>query len=315
MTNSIALNLVLRVSLVLSVQAHTKGCCSLSEAELSELRGTNSDCPIHPIVTPNEKCECPEGMCRLTLYCLCPTNFLSKESIQSDCRHSFGKAWPATIGEEDPHFKRFTQPGNEPDETNVSCCSMSLAKLIQLNRQYPDCPGGSISTLNEKCRACPAGSCRVDNKCICPKTFFFNRRSHCKGSFGVPWPTSIGREDVDNRSCNLNGTSSSFSTDTSNDFTKYEDEKTFHDDTPVMEDEERQDVIVISNTTNIGNDNKEDDKLKGGEIVGIVFGIIGAIGAVISVVIEIKTGCCGCFEYCFSSQSTDCNYHYYCERV
>lgn len=69
------------------------------------------------------------------------------------------------------------------------------------------------SRLTESCcLICPiffTGTCRVGLECFCPRNFFdaYEGResrgawSVCESSFTKKWPDSIGKEDVDWRSC------------------------------------------------------------------------------------------------------------------
>lgn len=310
MGNLTGLKLVAFLSLLFSVQAFTKSCCSLSEEELTDIRGTHEECPdLFSFSGLNEKCvDCPKGTCRTGRDCVCPGEFLSSQSFQLECENSFGQAWPATVGEEDPDFKECTQPEEDkPDPSNISCCSMTEEQLTQLRGWHPDCPtssiiGSSLSTLDEKCSVCPAGSCRVNNDCRCPDQFLSLYASDCSDSFTVSWPESVGREDVDIRSCKLNSTSTTSSTsgsDTSKDSSNEKDKNEkggSNGDTTVINttNEDSSGGAGGSSQVNVetGNSSNENAKDDGGlstlEIVGIVAGIVGSIVAVITLVIGLR---------------------------
>lgn len=150
------------------------------------------------------KCmTCPKGTCRYRSGCVCPNDFLENDVLKNSCLYDFRKEWPASVGMDDPDQKECTQPSNEPEPSDISCCSLTEYQLWEL-RGWGKCPNYFlVINLDGKCERCPPGTCRLNDYCRCPDAFlhFRSLQKKCRDSFSVSWPESIGREDVNQRSC------------------------------------------------------------------------------------------------------------------
>lgn len=208
-------------SVITSVSAFEKSCCVLTQKELDDILGINENCPdFYYSMDLAEKClTCPKGTCRLGNKCICPDRFLDSSASQSGCESTFQKKWPASAGLDDPDHKICTQPEDEPDPSNISCCSLTEDQLWEL-RGWENCPDYYfVLNLDDKCSKCPPGTCRVNKQCICPDGFLQSSTTieSCRDSFSVSWPESIGREDVSQRSCKNKAQNESTTTTDSDD--------------------------------------------------------------------------------------------------
>lgn len=89
-------------------------CCQLTKAKLNGMVGTHAVddevCPEVGYFDATSKCsQCPKGTCIVSTasssYCICPDSFMKRVDWQNNCKESFGKAWPESIGKED-RFRR-----------------------------------------------------------------------------------------------------------------------------------------------------------------------------------------------------------------
>lgn len=184
--------------------ASAKSCCSQTKEELTQLLGTNGNCPgLYKIELQNKCDECPPGTCRVGYECHCPDGFLETQA-QSVCRSSFGTDWPESVGKEDVDWRSCATDAVAPPISTQSCCALSEEKLTDLRGTSADCPGTFASlVLLEECQACVPGTCRVGNACKCPD-FFLNTDSlkqECLEAFGAAWPESVGKEDREMKDC------------------------------------------------------------------------------------------------------------------
>lgn len=174
------------------------------------MRGTSDDCPGATRHLITEKCsECPSGTCRLVkpgiygmFYCICPDVFIASPSSQKCCNRSFGAPWPLSVGKEDRNWRSCKADFSPPPASSKSCCSLTEEDLTQLLGTSGSCPGLDKIILASKCDECPPGTCRVGYECYCPDSFLeVHAQSECRASFDTDWPESVGKEDVDWRSC------------------------------------------------------------------------------------------------------------------
>lgn len=192
-----------------SVQPSSRSCCAMSSKELNALRGWNNACPrTSTILSLSSKCQkCPAGTCRLGYRCYCPEYFLGYSSTHNDCESSFGVAWPVSSRKVDLDFRYCNQTPPPTKASLESCCRMSVTQLTKLRGVSNACPSTSIIlSLSSKCQSCPPGTCRVGYRCYCPDYFLSSSspQRNCEDSFGVSWPVTIRRKDLDWRSCSKN---------------------------------------------------------------------------------------------------------------
>lgn len=101
------------------------------------------------------------------------------------------------------------------ESSEANCCSLDRDKLEAMRGK---CPTSMVSlpltgtilpgTMN-KCKRCPPGSCRIHeesfsiSRCVCGESFLDEEYRHeeCVASFGKAWPESVGKKDLDYRSC------------------------------------------------------------------------------------------------------------------
>ena len=88
-----------------------------------------------------------------------------------------------------------------------SCCSLNETELDDMIGLADADLSFDDTSLSNKCDDCPMGTCRVTatpTLCYTPEDFLSNnviKQNYCTDSFGVGYPTSLGVEDKDIRSC------------------------------------------------------------------------------------------------------------------
>lgn len=189
-----------------TIKPSGKSCCAMTDKQLTSLRGWSRQCPSSStILRLVDKCQkCPIGTCRVGYNCYCPDDFLGSSLEQGNCEDSFGVAWPVSIRRVDLDFRFCVGKAPKVGSSLNSCCRQSRVQLTRLRGVNSQCPStNNVLRISSKCQKCPPGTCRVGYDCLCPDDFLDSsfHQGECEDSFGTSWPVTIGRKDLDWRSC------------------------------------------------------------------------------------------------------------------
>lgn len=181
----------------------------MKKLQLERIRGWSRQCPSSAFeINLVDKCQkCPVGTCRVGYDCVCPDFFLGSSSYQGKCEDSFEVSWPVSARRVDLDWRSCRGTAPMAQRSLESCCRLTRAALTQLRGVSNSCPSRStVLSMSSKCQKCPPGTCRVGYECFCPEYFLGSSfyQGECEESFGKSWPVTIGRKDLDWRSCRKN---------------------------------------------------------------------------------------------------------------